>query len=518
MLLPPTDDFCMGTELECLTCVPDDPDRVPQAVHRLLEILRELAPSLPGPTGIFNAYGRIYPDCGHIELAISEGHSPYVVPLLVERQQLLVREARSRLAAEQNIQLLLACNNHSGLLERGSPVWGAHENHTIPLHPKRFTQQILPFLVTRIFAGAGGIESPTGNYLAAVRPLCMEHAEGGSTTHDRSIHSTCREEHHMGARPRRFRYHSILGDGHRSQFNTSLQFGATALAIKAVCHDRQLKQELARMKTWDSCDWVGMLNQFNVLQQPGGDLQIHHRVLETQRVYLNAARRYAEMLDEPPGWIHETLQDWEDTLSAMETLDRPWLAARLDTFAKYEFYSAVLDDEELSWTELPKRPSFFPELALLDHSYHDFCSEDSVFSLLERDGLLSHRVGPFVLPGQEPDPFVPELATRALARARFIRFHADDDGRYLMDWSGVFDRQQGLVAAIHDPGATEYSEWENYRGPKVNDPESRMDRPHLRRVLESNAEHVDHAGAIGRLLRRLEEREQRDQQETESPR
>jgi len=271
----------------------------------------------------------------------------------------------------------------------------------------------------------------------------------------------------MGHRPHRFRYHSIGGDGHRSQFNTSLQFGATALAIKAVCHDRQLKRDLAKSKRWARKDWVATLNRLNVLQEPGQELRIQPLIMETQRIYLDSARRYVESLDEIPGWISRLLQDWEDTLSAMDSLNRPWLAARLDTFAKYEFYSAVLQDEGLSWRELPGHPALFAELALLDHSYHDFCSDDSVFCVLERNGLLEHRVAPQVYPGDEPDPFVPDVSTRARARARFIREHSADRDRYLMDWSRVIDWQESRAARIVEPGACEYSDWERFTGPEL---------------------------------------------------
>ncbi len=462
MKLPPDEarSFFMSTELECLTCVPEEPERLSQALDGLLTCLSSLAPTVWGPGGLFNGYGRVYVDCGHLELAVAECHSPYVLPLLVERQQWLVRQASAHLA-EQGTRLLIACNNHSGLLTRSCPVWGAHENHTVPVPPSQWTKTILPFLVTRIFGGAGGIEAPCGNFLAAVRPLCMERATGGSTTHDRSIHSTSREEHHMGPNPSQYRYHLILGDGHRSHFNLALQFGATALAIKAVCYDPQLERDLDRVKELHTGDWVALINRLNVLQKPGEEVQVDPLVIRTQRIYLDAAHRYATSLEEVPGWITETLQDWEDTLAAMERMDRPWLAARLDTFAKYEFYSAVLADEGLSWAALPSRRTFFDELALLDHSYHDFCSEDSVFSLLEKDGLLDHRVGPFVRPGEEPTPFVPEVATRAQARARFIRDHAtkENKGRYHMDWSVVLDRRDRRVAALHEPDATEYSDW-----------------------------------------------------------
>jgi hypothetical protein len=453
----PNADFLMSTELECLSCTPDAPDHVALAMEQLLQTMAELVPTLPGPGGIFNGYGRAYVDSGHIELSMTECHSPYVLPLVVERQQAVVGRARERLAA-RGVNLLLANNNHSGLLQRGCAVWGAHENYLVEQHPTQFTELILPFLVTRLYGGAGGIEFPSGNYLAAVRPICMELHTGGSTTYSRAIHSTCRDEHHMGQAPTRFRYHLILGDGHRSQFNLALQFGATALALKAVFHDRALRQELAGSPAFRSGNWVELLQRFNLLQQAGGELRIDPIVIETQQVYLNAATRYVESLEAVPSWAPETLRDWEATLRAWERLDRAWLAARLDTFAKYEFYASVLQEQGMRWSDLPGRAPLFAELALLDHSYHNFCDRQSVFSLLEQEGLLNHRVGPRIAPGEEVDPYVPESASRARARARFIREHSGDS-RYLMDWSHVYDQVDHRVASLDHPFAQEFDDW-----------------------------------------------------------
>ncbi|REJ75785.1 MAG: hypothetical protein DWQ29_16565 [Planctomycetota bacterium] len=266
----------------------------------------------------------------------------------------------------------------------------------------------------------------------------------------------------MGRAPGRFRYHLILGDGHRSHFNITLQFAATTLAVKAAVFDRKLKLELTRLGYSPSNNWVGMLKEFNILQAPGRDLRIHPQVVPTQRVYLDAAHRYVGSLDEAPSWMREALHDWEETLAAMERLDRDWLAARLDAFAKYEYYSAVLHDAESTWSDLPRDASLFNELALLDHSYHNFSDPESVFTMLESEGLLDHRIGPLVMPGDEPEPFVPETGTRATARARFIKEHAGQE-QFLVDWSSVADREQRRTMRIDDPFADQYDEWSEPR-------------------------------------------------------
>lgn len=452
----PSADFIVSTEQECLTCLLDPPAPQHDPFGEFFRTMPTMAPALPGPSGVFNTYGRTYLDSGHIELALIECHSPYVLPLVIERQYHIVARTLEDMAA-RGIRMLIAGNNHSGLLQPGCAVWGSHENYLVENHPTSFTDLVLPFLVTRLYGGAGGIYV-TGAFVAGVRATAMELATGGSTTYSRAIHSTSREEHHMGGNTGRFRYHLILGDGHRCQFNTALQFGATALALKAIIYDKQLRKDLAKLKAFSAGNWVGMLQQLNILQAPGGELRIDPLVVETQRVYLEAARRYAESLPEVPGWIPETLRDWEDTLNAYAALDRPWLAARLDAFAKYEFYSAVLADEGCSWEELPRRPHLLNELALLDHSYHNFSDPDSVFCMLEQDGLLEHRVAPWIAPGDEAEPYISEAATRARPRGRFIIEHAGDQ-RYMVDWSFIHDQIDRRTIRIDDPFADQLGDW-----------------------------------------------------------
>lgn len=447
--------FMMSTELECLTVLLNGASDGHRVLHRFFRVLSGLAPTLPATSGIFNPYGRVYMDCGHVELAMCECSSPYDLASVVERQLLLVRQAVERLASE-GTQLLLANNNHSGLLTAECNTWGSHENYLTEVHPSQFASRLLPFLVTRIYAGAGGVEYPTGRFLAAVRPLRMDGSIGGGTTCGRAIHSTAREEHHMGPTPHGFRYHNILGDGHRSHFNLALQFGATALAIQAAVHDPELAAELAMLDEWcGNVPWVDVLRHLNVLAAPNRPLAIEPLVIRTQRLYVAAAKRYLARLPDAPAWTARVLTDWSETLSAYERGDLAWLAARLDPFVKYQFYTAVLESMGKTWGNLPGNQELFHELALLDHSYHAFCDSRSVFERLESQGLLRHRVGPMVLPGQELEPFVPAVQTRADARARFIKYHADTQ-RYTLDWSAAFDSQRVVMHTLHDPFAQQF--------------------------------------------------------------
>jgi hypothetical protein len=454
------EQFLVSTEEETMTTTPDDPLQVGPATAEFMAIGRGLAPSMSGPSGFFNSYGRIYVDAGHIEFAAIECADPYQLPLLIESQHILAGRAIAQMM-NNGRRFVLANNNHSGLLNGSAPVWGAHENYLIEKHPLELTELILPFLVTRIYGGAGGVRYPSGEFLAGVRPLSMEMAIGGGTTRQRAIHSTAREEHHVGGAKGMFRYHQILGDGHRSQFNQALQFGATALALKAAIYDKKLPARLRALGFPPPDDrWVALLKKLNVLAKPGCPLTIDPLIVKTQREYCEAARRVVATFVEVKSWIPRLLQDWSDFNSALERIDRNWLAARLDTFAKYELYSRVLQEAGASWQTLPDNRELFLRLTLLDHSYHEFCNPRSLFSRAEAAGLMRHRVGEAIEPGSEPEPFIPEVATRARARARFIRDHHREPG-LVMDWSGVHDLEHERWRDLSDPFAEEYQPWES---------------------------------------------------------
>jgi hypothetical protein len=455
-----SNQFLFSTEEETLTATPESPTQVGAAAETFLSIGRRLVPSLSAASGYFNGYGRVYIDSGHIELAAAECDDPYLLPIVVEKQHRLAARAVSQMAADGQ-RLVLANNNHSGLLSDGCAVWGAHENHLVEKHPSEFTDLIMPFLVTRIYAGAGGIRFPSGDFVAGVRPLCMKNATGGCTTRDRAIHSTAREEHHVGTSKKLFRYHQILGDGHRSHWNLATQFGATALALKAVVFDPKLRADLQAIGAFPPArdNWVGLLKRLNRLATPGIPLAIDPLVVQTQRVYVESGRRISDAFSERPPWIPRLLTDWSDMLDAMERLDRPWLAARLDAFAKYELYTNVLAAAGASWQTLPARKDLFHSLALLDQNYHEFCNPDSVFCRLENAGLLSHCTGEFTEPGREPDPYIPDTNTRARARALYLRDHANDAG-LVMDWSCVHDLERRRWRQLFDPFAQSYGPWQ----------------------------------------------------------
>ena len=464
-------DFVLSIEQECHSILENESrerdgdfrERLGTAptLGAFFERLREIAPTLAGPGGLFTPYGRLYMDCGdHLELAAIECDDPYLLAVVCERQQVLVSRVVKRLASEGH-ELWLANNNHSGILQPETSTWGTHENYLVNRPPTEFTDEIVPFLVSRIYAGSGGVLFPGAEFLAAVRPVFMEQVLGGSTTHQRAIHSMCREEHHMGPDPQRYRYHQILGDGHASQFNLALMVGATALALKAIDFDKKILDRVAAVAKlpYRGC-WVQTLHRFNRLAKPGRTPKVDPAVVEIQRIYWDAATRYYEALEEPPSWIPRLLEEWDSVLTAFAKNDLDWLAARLDAFIKYDFYSAILEGSGRSWKSLVNQEQGFAELALLDQSYHAFSDPESVFKKCEKSGHVAHRVAPYLEPGGEDEPWVPPNRTRASARARFIVENAGEPD-LVVNWDYVARRTDSFVRRLDDPFAEEFGPWEN---------------------------------------------------------
>lgn len=454
----PGPSFLCGVELECQAYLDGGPGE--PTSRRALELLLDEhyrgAPALRARNGFFNAYGRVYLDWGHYELASAECASPYDVPGVLERQEMLLGRALARLR-RAGVCLRLSNNNHAGLLDPGSPTWGAHESYLVRRDPATFGPSILPFLATRLYAGAGGVRARDGAYLACVRAEFLRTDEGGLTVDLRALHSTCRQESLMGERRGAWRYHLILGDGLRSHFGLALTLGATLLTLRAIEHDAGLpaRVEAAGYRVGSGrTAHLDALLRLNVLAPPGHGPRAHPLAIAVQRAYLEAGEAWAGAQRELPAWVPTLLADWRATLDALRAGDLGWLRARLDAFAKHALVEATLAQEGVSWARLARDLGGQARIALLAHDYHDLGRPDGLFRRLESAGLVAHRVAVHLEPGGEPEPFVPELGTRATARARRIRERAHDPG-LVCDWASIEEPTLRRAASLADPFARE---------------------------------------------------------------
>ena len=95
-------------------------------------------------------------------------------------------------------------------------------------------------------------------------------------------------------------------------------------------------------------------------------------------------------------------------------------------------------------------------LGLLDHDYHAISEPVSAFSDLDHRGLLNQRVGEAIEPGCEEEPYVPDVGTRARARARFIVEHSGRSD-LMMSWDRVMEMRTHRVRTLFDPFAEAYA-------------------------------------------------------------
>lgn len=458
--------FAMGVEHELMTLAA--PVGRAAALRRVLQVLAVRLPSMQAAGhGFFTPYGRYYLDVAeHLELASAECDDPYRLALLVETQMAALTDAVAQLRAA-GVTIDFANNNHDGLLHHSTSTWGTHENYLVGAPPPVFARAILPFLVTRVFAGAGGVVFPTAERVAGVRPLFLCHETGGATTSARAIFSTARNEPLAGRLRSLHRCHLINGDGHRSQFNLALQFGATALVFRALETDAELPAQIEAvcrdLRLPLDGSWLTTLHACNRLAAPDEELHVQPAAIQMQTFFLHAARRWAERAGAVPAWVPRCLRDWEDTLVAMDRRDNAWLAARLDAFAKLGLLEAVLAAKGTSFGALPNDAARLRELSLVDQSYHTLGDPRSAFTLLERGGRLAHRVGAAIAPGAEAEAFVPDVQTRARARARYLVEHRGVREQ-CMDWADVIDPTRTRARALHDPFALEYGEWKDFSG------------------------------------------------------
>ncbi|MEQ8637463.1 proteasome accessory factor PafA2 family protein [Gimesia maris] len=443
----------IGAEAECLTVIEHPEIHDPTiGIDIFLKEMVKLSPSLNGIDGFFNSYGRTYSDQNHIELATAECSNPFQLIYLLQAQQTQARET-AEVMRKAGWKITLSNCNHNGVLQNDAASWGFHGNYLVQEHPSKLTDRILPFLVTRVYAGAGGVLWPSGEFCSGVRLNFMDTVQGGDTVVHRAIHSLARDEP-LTSQPEKYgyRYHTVLGDGLRSHFSQLLRFGVTELVLKAVTAFPEKLEALPapQGKDWSPPFWLQALNRFNILRREKDGLHAAHVAIDVQRVYLKIVDEYLDSLPTIPSWMQQVVTIWESTLDAMARRDYEWLAQRLDPWIKHRLFTTYLSAHHRQWSDLQKDYDLACAIALLNQDYHDFSSSESIFNQLEETNALRHQIGPLIQPGQEEEPFVPDLGTRATARARFIKQHQNQQ-ELIVDWDKVVNSQNQVVLHLDDP-------------------------------------------------------------------
>ncbi|MEA3510134.1 MAG: depupylase/deamidase Dop [Actinomycetota bacterium] len=355
---------------------------------------------------------RFYVDHAHPEYSSPECTDPRSAALYDKAGEWVLVEA---VAAAQELlgpdeRLVIHKNNTDG---KGNS-YGFHENYLIARSTPfdEIVRQLTAFFVTRqIFTGSGKVGSENGRppveYQITQRADFFEEEVGLETTLKRPIVNTRDEPHADPARYRRL--HVIIGDANRSEIQTFLKLGTTALVLDAI-EDGALTHvtELA-----DPVHDVWSVSHDPKLRYTMKAIDGRRMTaLEIQWKYLNAVSDYARSVGVEPVWI-EVLDEWERILVDLEQ-DPLSTADRLDWTAKLRILEGYRARDDLTWND--------PKLRLLDLQYHDVDPRRGLYQRLVDRGAMRRLFDDQMVELAVTDP--PE-DTRAYFRGVCVRRYPD---------------------------------------------------------------------------------------------
>ena len=321
---------------------------------------------------------RLYVDHAHPEYSSPECADPWAAALYDKAGETVladaVEAAQTLLGPDE--RMVVHKNNSDG---KGNS-YGAHENYlisrTIPFGD--IVRQLTAFFVTRqVFTGAGKVGSengrPQADFQITQRADFFEEEVGLETTLKRPIINTRDEPHADASRYRRL--HVIIGDANRSELQTFLKLGTTALVLDAI-EDGALHDPVVLSRPVDAVWSVSHdLTLGRVYDTCGGG---HMTALEIQWWYFERVAAYARALGITPVW-ERVLAEWEQVLADLER-DPASTADRLDWAAKLRILEAYRQRDDLAWGA--------PKLRLLDLQYHDVDPRRSLYQRLVDRGAM----------------------------------------------------------------------------------------------------------------------------------
>lgn len=359
------------------------------AWYKILDV-----PEKFGGYGFYIDGGRMYVDCGHLELCSFECDGPY--DLVRASRALDVRVMREH----TSVGFFAKCNTTDG-----TQTFGAHESYSVSDSPDRYVK-LLPFLATRpVIAGEGGVDSK-GQPLFSARAQFMDCDTSTRTTSGRPLLNLRNEPHATSSN----RLHLICGGDNMSDLSFALKFGTTAIAIILVEHGLSPAPQIEVFPT----GWSGTLRGINVIT----DKNIETMAKE-QTAWLEAAEAATHLL---PEWAPRLLSDWRQALTS-------WIHSdlHLDWRIKARLFRSFINSRS------PRgAASIWAELVQVDVKYGALANNGLYYSISDR---LQARLPESL----HHDPYVMPRSGRAKVRAALLngitdRRHAD----CAVDWSVAY--------------------------------------------------------------------------------
>lgn len=542
----------MGAETEYALAVVDragrrgDPE---SAARDLFELAKAHFPHLTSSDGqgvFLGNGGKFYIDVGcHPEYATPECSSPWELVRYTAAGDRIMARLVSAMQRRKRSATVLAFRGNTGYGSQPQ-TWACHESYLCRRHPTEYTEQILPFLVSRmVFAGSGGFDpfSPGIAFTLSPRSHFLTTVSGTETMHSRPIVNLRCEPLASGGWNR---LHLICADAVGSHAATWLRAGTTALAIALIdarlqpARDMQLQDPVAALRTF-AADTTMTATVPTTRGEQITAIGIQRRYLDLVRANIGA-----EWL---PGWTPAVIEGWDRTLRLLGQ-DLESLASVYDWVIKRTVYgefcaqrglawdslrhwthlvtriqeacrkarapfpapltleairdsvpcreevaslAGFMEENGLRWPDLSRFLSLRTDLLELDTR---FLQLDGIFHNLDRDGVLHHTV----LPDQAA---IEEAVVSAPARGR-----AAVRGRYVQEFAGSRDHQCSWIqmtngrtkqtSSLADPFA-ESAEWSDCAGDKPSQQTSALN---VRNAALNSYLAEDHETAAS-LLRQL---------------
>ncbi|OFW66717.1 MAG: proteasome accessory factor PafA2 [Actinobacteria bacterium RBG_16_68_21] len=341
----------------------------------------------PAPTGEFESGlvnvvltngARFYVDHAHPEYSSPECFDALEAALHDKAGEVVLERAAA--AANRTLpegqRLFVHKNNSDG---KGNS-YGAHENYlvsrTVPFG--ELVRHLTGFFASRqIFTGSGKVGAENGRppvaYQITQRADFFEEEVGLETTLKRPIINTRDEPHADPGRYRRL--HVIIGDANRSEVQTFLKLGTTALI-------------LAALEAGNLGDPIALAHPVDAVWRISHDPTLRVAVelvdgqtataLDLQWQYLGWVSKHAEVHGVSDVELR-VIDTWEEVLTDLER-DPDSTADRLDWTAKLAILEGYRRRDRLGWDA--------PKIRLADLQYHDVDSTRSLYRRLVDGGRM----------------------------------------------------------------------------------------------------------------------------------
>lgn len=486
----------MGLESELHVCTPAMQTREmrDRFMAMFLARIAETVPSVPNREanhivpGVMTVNGsRIYQDGSMlIEIATPEVRDPLEAVTSLRANELILLEAAAQAISlgefRAPVRLVRCATSYDGNYR------GVHLNvSTRHITMSDIVEHLIPFLVTRFYACAGGLGSR--GFVMTHKRAAIKKIVTGDARNDRGIiHITGESLSCSGHQ----RLHVTYGDQTMSTVATYLALGCTALVIMMLDEGASVGPAF---KLLDPLAAIHQLDTDYAWSQPldlasGG----HASALDIQEHYLMAGETYARRAGDP--WMKTVTAQWRKCVDALRADGPVGLSQDIDAFVKMRLYGAYLrrrgitlsefsswcgpleltrphlvsapargiqaylrermpamqfdqliermERASLAWAALHDAASLYNAMRSIDLLYHDI-AENALFERLRRAGAVHSVIQPEATRRAMRNP---PLGTRAQARARAI-FEAGDDSQTTATWMEV--RTSSRIASFPDP-------------------------------------------------------------------